>query len=85
MENTITLDDIYEQYPDEMFMSPDGLEGALMGVEEASMRLIYSSSKCIKIFMEDGMDYTEAVEYFEFNTKGAYIENGPIFMEDEFH
>jgi len=49
------------------------------------MRLIYSVEKCITILMNQGMDMTEAVEYFEFNVSGSYVgEKTPIWCEDLF-
>jgi len=67
----------------------DGFDGALVGyIERAGMPSIacYDKDKCIEILAKD-MTYEEAVEYFYFNTAGAYVgENTPCFftrIEDE--
>ena len=67
----------------------DGFDGALVGyIERAGMPSIacYDKDKCIEILAKD-MTHEEAVEYFYFNTAGAYDgENTPCFftrIEDE--
>lgn len=57
----------------------DGFEDALIGTVEhfgssqRSFVALYDASKCIEILVErDGMTFEEAVEFFEFNTLGAY-------------
>ena len=67
----------------------DGFDDALVGyIERAGMPSIacYDKDKCIEILAKD-MTYEEAVEYFYFNTAGAYVgENTPCFLtrtEDE--
>ena len=61
----------------------DGFDEALMGyVERAGMPTIacYDKYKCIEILAND-MTYEEAIEYFYFNTAGAYVgENTPCFF-----
>jgi len=47
------LESILENYPDESFLKADGFDEAVIGVDENSMRLIYSVSKCIEILRED--------------------------------
>jgi hypothetical protein len=70
--------EIMEKYPDEEFILADGFNDAVLGVDETSMRLIYSISKCINILMED-MSEEEVFEYFDYNVSGAYMgENTPI-------
>ena len=67
----------------------DGFDDALVGyIERAGMPSIacYDKDKCIEILAKD-MTHEEAVEYFYFNTAGAYVgENTPCFftrIEDE--
>jgi capsule polysaccharide modification protein KpsS len=67
----------------------DGFDDALVGyIERAGMPSIacYDKHKCIEILAKD-MTHEEAVEYFYFNTAGAYVgENTPCFLtrtEDE--
>jgi len=79
------LEKILEQHEDEEILIADGFDSAVIGIEENSMRLIYSVEKCINILMDQGMDMTEAVEYFEFNVSGSYVgEKTPIWCEDLF-
>ncbi len=76
------LESVLEKYPDEEFLIADGFNGAILGVDEKSMRLIYSTTKCIEILMED-MSEEEAFEYFYYNVSGAYMgEKTPIFCDD---
>lgn len=70
-------------------LNPDAL--LAIGFEEAYIGFtdnnhspnvaIYDTEKCIKILMKrDGMNYRDAVEYFDYNVLGAYVgENGPVF------
>lgn len=76
------IDNILEWFPDDDILKADGFDEAIIGIEESSMRLIYSVSKCIEILSKD-MDEEEAVEFFEFNVKGAYMgEKTPIWCID---
>jgi hypothetical protein len=75
---------LIERYPDETFLLADGFDGAIIGVDEKTWRVIYSVSKCIEILGKD-MPYDDAFEYFEFNTAGAYVgEQTPIWCYDDF-
>ena len=64
----------------------DGFEDALIGygTQFSYGVAVYSRRKCLDILVErDGMDYEEAVEFFDFNVTGAYAgENTPVFLED---
>jgi len=75
---------ITEQYQDESFLKADGFDEAIIGVDETSMRLIYSVSKCIQILCKD-MNEEDAMEYFSYNVSGAYVgEKTPIWCYDNF-
>lgn len=80
------LEEIIEAYPDETFLKADGLDEAIIGVDQDSCRLIYSINKCLDILMKGyDVDYEEAIEYFNFNVSGAYMgEKTPIWCEDNF-
>ena len=79
------LEKILEQYEEEEILIADGFDNAVIGIDVSSMRLIYSVEKCINILIEQGMDMTEAVEYFEFNVSGSYVGGKtPIWCEDLF-
>mgnify|MGYP003152277520 FL=1 len=62
----------------------DGFDSALIGFVEGCGRTtvaLYDRNKCIDILINrDGMDYEEAVEFFDFNVVGAYVgDNTPLF------
>jgi len=77
------IDKILEWFPEEEILKADGFDDAIIGIEETSMRLIYSISKCIEILSKD-MTEEEAIEYFEFNVNGAYVgEKTPIWCRDD--
>jgi hypothetical protein len=74
------LDIIVLQYPEEHFIVATGFNDAVIGVDEFSMRIIYSMAKCVEILMTSGMAEEEAEEYFDYNVAGAYIgEKTPIW------
>ncbi len=77
-------EEILEKYPDEDFLLADGFDEAIIGVDEKSMRIIYSISKSIEILMKD-MSEEDAFEYFYYNVSGAYVgEKTPIWCDDIF-
>ena len=65
----------------------DGFEDALIGVGiQGGIHkafAIYDIEKMEQILMDrDGMDWSEAVEFLNFNTLGAYVgEHTPIYLE----
>lgn len=78
------LDEILERYFEDEFLKADGFDDAIIGVDETSMRLIYSVKKCIEILAKD-MTAEEAYEYFHFNVSGAYVgDKTPIWCSDDF-
>ena len=78
------INKIIEQYDDQIFLTADGFDEAIIGVEETTMRLIYSVSKCISILMKD-MTEEDALDYFYFNVSGSYVgEKTPIWCYDDF-
>jgi len=80
------LDRILEIYADEELLTADVFDGAVIGIDEKSMRLIYSAEKCIEILIIDQlMTEEEAVEHFEYNVAGSYMgEKTPIWCYDIF-
>jgi hypothetical protein len=77
------VDEIVEMYSDESFLTADGFDEAIIGVDESSMRLVYSVTKCLEILQAQGMDETDALEYFSYNVSGAYMgEKTPIWCND---
>ena len=78
------LESIMEHFFDIEFLKADGFDEAVIGVDEVSMRLIYSIKKCIEILTtRDKMSEEEAVEYFEFNVLGCFVgDKTPIWCWD---
>lgn len=80
------LEEIFERYEDDLFLVADGYDNAVIGVDESGMKLIYSVTMCIEALVnEQGMDYEEAVDFFNYNTLRAndYMgERAPIFCHD---
>jgi hypothetical protein len=64
----------------------DGLENAIIGITQEfgnGPRVLYSKEGIIDILMErDGMEYDEAIEFYDFNILGLYAgEQNPIFLD----
>lgn len=79
------LDEIVEYFYDEEILKADGFDDAVIGIEQGSMRLIYSVTRCIEILVEEGMDTEDAIEHFDFNVAGSYVgEKTPIWCYDMF-
>jgi len=80
------LDNIADYYQEEEILKADGFDEAVIGIEESSMRLIYSVGKCIEILMiRDEMSLEDALDYFRYNVSGSYVgEKTPIWSEDMF-
>tara|TARA_R100000742_G_C4213688_1_gene39354 strand:- start:210 stop:539 length:330 start_codon:yes stop_codon:yes gene_type:complete len=72
-------------HADETFLRADGFDDAIIGVGNQFSNdnvIIYSADKIIDIMMgRDGMKSEEALEYFEYNIKGAWMgKHTPIFI-----
>jgi hypothetical protein len=77
------LDKILEWFPEEEILKADGFDEAIIGIDDSTMRLIYSVSKCIEVLERD-MSEEESVEYFDFNVKGSYFgDKTPIWCVDD--
>jgi len=77
------MDELAELNPEALVA--DGFSEAYIGYAaqfNAPPLAVYDSDKCVKILMErDGMDFDEALEFFEFNVLGAYMGKGtPMFL-----
>jgi hypothetical protein len=61
----------------------DGFEDAILGIVERVGQpaiVIYDREKCIAILQRD-MSYDDALEFFDFNTSGAWVGPGtPGFL-----
>jgi hypothetical protein len=77
---------IVDEYGEEAetIMFADGFDDAIVGVGNSfggSLCAIYDTDLIVKQCMKDGMEYDEALEYFDFNIAGAYVgEQTPIFI-----
>ena len=80
------LQQILDNYPDQEFVVLDGLDNAVIGVDQNAERLVYSINAIVDCFVEEGMEPDEAIEYYEYNTARAvpYIENAPILIYTDF-
>jgi len=77
------LELILDMYPDEDLTVANGFDDAVIGVESLTMKLVYSVTKSLTILEESGMPYEEALEFFEYNVRSAYVgERTPIWMDD---
>lgn len=78
------IERITEAFPDETFLQLDGLDDAILGVEEnGSRRLIYSVSKIIDCLIAQDMTDEEAFDYYGYNIACLYIgEQTPILCDD---
>lgn len=78
------LDKILEAHGDEEILKADGFDEAIIGIEEPSLRLIYSVTKCLEILCRD-MDYEDALEHLHYNVTSAYVgEKTPIWCYDNY-
>jgi hypothetical protein len=76
------LERILDNYPDENFLTADGFDEAVIGLELNKMVLIYSVHLCIEILKEE-MDEIDALEYFTYNVSGSVLGiNTPIWCWD---
>ena len=78
------IDILMELYQEEDILIADGFDSAIIGIEESSMRVIYSVGKCIDILRtKEGMSIEDALDYFAFNVQGAYVgDKTPIWCAD---
>lgn len=77
---------ITEANPETEYLTADGFNEAILGVEQKTDRLIYSVAKCLKILRRrEGMTELEAREYFSFNLEGSSVgSQTPIWCYDDF-
>ncbi len=70
-------------YINEQALFADGFDDALIGIDQVNYVAIYDVDKCIDVLKEtSGMTQQEALEWFEFNTLGAYVgEYTPRFIK----
>jgi len=72
-------------YPDAEFLRMEGFDDAVIGVDERTMRLVYSKSKVMRQLIRS-MDYETAMEHFDYNIAGAWVgDDTPIIVNDMFY
>tara|TARA_R100001460_G_scaffold31940_2_gene62781 strand:- start:1236 stop:1502 length:267 start_codon:yes stop_codon:yes gene_type:complete len=82
-KNSEILNNIVDRYEEDI-LKADGLDKAVIGIDEHSMRLIYSYTKIIQILMED-MTREEAEDWFGYNIQSAWVgDKTPIYCMDDF-
>lgn len=76
------LEIILENYNDEKLLIHEGFDNAVIGIDASSLRIIYSTKKCIEILTED-MTEEEALDHFYYSLFNIYLgEKTPIFCDD---
>ena len=69
-----------------MFMggSPEDYADCIVGIVEdfeGPAKVCYDKNKILNRFVKEGMSYSEAREYFDFNVIGAYLgKTTPVFI-----
>ena len=80
-----TLEAIITKFYGEDILIVDGFDDAVIGIEESTMRLVYSVTKCLEIVQSQGIPEEEALEHFYFNVHATYIGyKTAIFCFDDF-
>ncbi len=75
-------EEISDEYGDILFA--DGFDKACIGVARRYTGDVacYDINMCIESLMSDGMDYEEALEYFDYNVIGSHMgSKTPVFLE----
>jgi hypothetical protein len=79
------IEDFTQHAADLGLLTADGFDDAIIGISQrkgSEPCVAYDYDKCVDILMErDGMDYTEACEFMDFNVTDAYIgDHTPSFI-----
>ena len=91
MTNTYkNIEEFAEEMGIEGLITADGYDEAFVGVADRFGKepvAVYSYEMCIQILVRDNdMSYEEALEFFEYKTIGAFIdENQPIYIHFSDH
>tara|TARA_B100000519_G_C14254534_1_gene444325 strand:- start:3429 stop:3692 length:264 start_codon:yes stop_codon:yes gene_type:complete len=80
----MVVEKIREDWPELLLM--DGFDDCIVGVASQfhNTAVAYDEDQVIQKLMDQrGMDKIEAIEYMEYNQKGAWVgESTPIFVKD---
>ena len=89
MKKSEFIDGFADFYDDQEILRIDGFDEACIGWTDTwsgndrPIRLVYDAVKIIEILMQQGMDETEALEYYDFNIAGAYLgSNTPVIINN---
>ena len=83
-KNSEILNDILSVYEEEDILKADGLDKAIIGIDQNTTRLIYSYTKIIQVLMED-MTREDAIDYFQYNIQSAWVgDKTPIYCMDDY-
>lgn len=80
----MVVEKIREDWPELLLM--DGFDDCIVGIASQfhNTAVAYDEDQVIQKLMDQGgMDKIEAIEYMEYNQKGAWVgESTPIFVKD---
>ncbi len=80
-----TFEAIITKFYGEDLTIVDGFDEAVIGIEESTMKLVYSVTKCLEIIEAQGISEDESLEYFYSNVYTTYNkETDVIFCFDDF-
>lgn len=76
--------ELYGNHTEEGLLFADGLDNAIIGICPDTLRVVYSRTKVIEVFMkEQFMEEEDAIEHADYNTFNAYVgEQTPIWIDD---
>ena len=80
----LNLDEIADLFETPM-LRIDGFDDCCIGVSEGDALFVYDSDRIVEKLVDQGMEYSEAVEYFCFNIACVYMGEGtPILVKTDF-
>ena len=67
---------------EDLMLFADGFDAAILGLTAGGV-VVYCVETCIEVLKDrDGLSHTDAVEFFEFNVRGAYVgELTPVWVD----
>jgi len=72
---------ILETFDDEELLFVDGFDDAIIGIDHASLRIIYDVQLMCIALAEEGMEPEDIRDHIDFNVLNAYVgEKTPIYM-----
>lgn len=75
------IDIFAERYPELELLKVDGFDGAVVGVELSTERVVYDVDLMTDILIQEGMEEMDAIDYLHYNVFNAYVgEKTPIYI-----